>query len=102
MYAIIEVGAKQFKVEKGDVIDTEKQDCVVGKDIILDRVMLISKDGNIEVGKPYLKASVKAKVLGQIKADKVMSFKYRRRKSSHWRKGHRKQLTRLEIKEIEA
>jgi large subunit ribosomal protein L21 len=102
MYAIIEVGAKQYNVKIGDIIEVEKQAAVEGKEITLDKILLVSKDKKIEVGQPYLKAArVLAMVLKHIKAKKVVSFKYRRRKSSHWKKGHRQQLTRLQIKEIE-
>ncbi|MDI6606552.1 MAG: 50S ribosomal protein L21 [Candidatus Omnitrophota bacterium] len=102
MYAIVEVGAKQYSVKKGDIIDVEKQDILPGKDITLDKVLLASKDKKVELGQPYLKsAKVCATVLEQIKADKVVSYKYRRRKSSHWKKGHRQQLTRIKIKDIE-
>lgn len=101
MYAIIEVGAKQYSVKKDDIIDVEKQDALEGKDIALDRVLLISKDSKLEVGQPYLKsARVKATVLKHIKGEKSVAYKYRRRKSSHWKKGHRQQLTQLKIKEI--
>lgn len=102
MYAIIEVGAKQFTVKKGDVIEVEKQASQEGEEIALDKVLLVAKDKAVDVGRPYLKeVKVQATVLGQIKAKKVVSFKYRRRKSSHWKKGHRQQLTRLKIKEIQ-
>lgn len=103
MYAIVEVGAKQYSVKKGDVIEVEKQDAEAGKEVILNKVLLTSKDEKIDVGSPYIKgASIKALVLKQVKAKKQVSFKYRRRKSSHWKKGHRRQLTQLKIKEIEA
>ncbi len=102
MYAVIEVGAKQYLVKKDDIIEVEKQDAAEGKDISLNKVLLVCKDKSIEVGQPYLKeAKVKATVLKQIKGKKIVSFKYRRRKSSHWKKGHRQQLSRLKIKEIE-
>ena len=101
MYAIIEVGAKQYNVKKGDIIEVEKQNAEEGKELSLDNVLLVSKDKKIEVGQPYLKgARVETEVLGHIKARKVVSFKYRRRKASHWTKGHRQQLTRLKIKDI--
>ena len=101
MYAIIEVGTKQYNVEKDDIIEVEKLPAPDGKEITIDKVLLVSKDKKTEVGQPYLKgASVKGVVLGQMKADKLISFKYRRRKSSHWKKGHRQQLTRIKIKEI--
>lgn len=101
MYAIIEVGAKQYNVKKGDIIDVEKQEVKEGKEFALNKVLLVSKDKKLEVGQPYLKdVKVEAVVLGQVKGKKVISFKYRRRKSSHWKKGHRQQFTRLKIKDI--
>ncbi|MEW6101523.1 MAG: 50S ribosomal protein L21 [Candidatus Omnitrophota bacterium] len=103
MYAIIEVGAKQYSVKKDDIIEVEKLDEKEGKEISLKNVLLISADNKVEVGVPYLKeASVKAQVLGGLKGEKTLSFKYRRRKSSHWKKGHRQKLTRLKITAIQA
>ncbi len=103
MYAIIEVGAKQYNVKKEDVIEVSRQDIKEGKEIKLDKVLLLSKDKKVEVGQPYLKdVKVSAEVLGQTKGEKVISFKYRRRKSSHWTKGHRDKLTRIKIKDIVA
>ncbi len=101
MYAIIEVGAKQYTIKKGDIIEVEKQAVKEGQDITLNKVLLVSKDKKVDVGQPYVKeAKVEAEVLKHIKGEKVISFKYRRRKSSHWKKGHRQHLTRLKIKEI--
>jgi len=101
MYAVIEVGAKQYVVKKDDIIEVEKQDVGEDKEIILNKVLLVSKDKKVEIGQPYLKdAKVRAVVLKQLRAKKVVSFKYRRRKSSHWKKGHRQFLTRLKINEI--
>lgn len=101
MYAIIEVGAKQYNVKEGDTIEVEKLESPENKEIIIDQVLLVSKDDTIEIGTPYLKkAKVSATILEQTKGEKVISFKYRRRKSSHWKKGHRQQLTRIKIKEI--
>lgn len=102
MYAIIEVGGKQYSVKEKDVIDVEKQDAKPDKEIVLNKVLMVQKDKKeAEIGRPFLKdVKVIAKVLRQLKARKVISFKYRRRKSSHWKKGHRQQLTRLLIEEI--
>ena len=102
MYAIVEVGGKQYYVENGDVIEVEKQEFKDGHELNLSKVLLVSKDKKVEVGQPYVKgAKVLAVVMGQFKGEKLVSFKYRRRKSSHWKKGHRQNLTRLEIKEID-
>ena len=101
MYAVVEVGAKQYTVRKGDAITVEKQAAGADDQVVLDRVLLVVSDDKVEIGQPYLKgASVTAVLLRQTKGPKVISYKYRRRKSSHWTKGHRQHLTRLKIKEI--
>ncbi len=101
MYAVIEVGAKQYNVKKDDIIEVEREATPAGKEIAIDKVLLVSKDKQLEVGTPYVKgAKVSVLVLGEIKAKKLISYKYRRRKSSHWEKGHRQKLTRLQVKEI--
>ncbi|MFA5116545.1 MAG: 50S ribosomal protein L21 [Candidatus Omnitrophota bacterium] len=102
MYAIIEVGGRQYNVQKGDVLEVEKQEADKdSKNIVIEKVLLVAKDNSLDVGRPYVKgASVTAEILGQIRARKVMSFKYKRRKSTHWKKGHRQQMTRIQIKEI--
>ena len=101
MYAVIEVGAKQYSVKKEDIIDVERQNSDKGKEISIDKVLLVSHDKKIEVGQPYLKeAKVKAVVVGHLRGEKSVAFKYRRRKASHTTKGHRQELTRLKIKEI--
>ncbi|MDI6758989.1 MAG: 50S ribosomal protein L21 [Candidatus Omnitrophota bacterium] len=101
MYAIIEVGARQYTVKKEDAIEVEKQVGLPGEEVDLDKVLLISNEDEVQVGQPYLKtAKVKAVILKHLKAAKVISFKYRRRKASHWKKGHRQNLTKLQIKEI--
>jgi large subunit ribosomal protein L21 len=102
MYAIIEVGAKQYNVKKEDVIEVEKLKVQEGKEIGIDKVLLVSKDKHVEVGQPYVKgAKVSAMVVGETKGVKAISFKYRRRKSSHWQKGNRQKLTVLKIKDIQ-
>lgn len=101
MYAIVEVGAKQYNIKKDDIIEVEKQDVEAGKEISLDKVLLVCEADKLEVGRPYLKdTTVKAVVLSQIKGPKLISYKYRRRKGYHRKRGHRQQLTRLKIKEI--
>ena len=102
MYAIIEVGAKQYNVSKDEIILVNQQPLKEGKEIVLDKVLLVSKDKKVEIGQPYLKnAKVSAEVLGQAKGEKTTAFKYRRRKSSHWKKGHRAKFLELKIKSIE-
>lgn len=101
MYAIIEVGGKQYKVEKDDIIDIERQNKKEQQKLIFNKVLLVAKDKDIQIGQPYVKgAKVTASVLKNLRARKVVSYKYRRRKSSHWKKGHRQLLTRIRIKEL--
>ena len=101
MYAIIEVGAKQYSVKKGDIIEVEKQAAPEGKEITLDKVLLVSQDKKVEVGAPYLKgAKVAASVLKQDRGVRTIAFKYRRRKASKSQSGHRQYLTRIKIEDI--
>lgn len=101
MYAIIELGARQYNITKGDIIEVEKQEFSENKEFNLDKVLLVAKGKELKIGQPYVKdARVSAVLLAQVKGDKKVSFKYRRRKSSHWSKGHRQQLSRIEIKDI--
>ena len=103
MYAVIEVGGKQYTVRKGDSIDVEKQDAKKGAVIVLEKVLLLSDDLDVVIGQPYIKdATVKATVAKHLLGKKVISYKYRRRKSSDWKKGHRQKLTTLAINEIAA
>jgi len=103
MYAVIELGGKQQLVAVGDIITVEKQEIEDGKSLIVENVLLTVDDDKIKVGVPYVKgASVEAKVLKQTKGPKLVAFKYRRRKSSHTKKGHRQKLTELEITKIKA
>ncbi|MBU1999338.1 MAG: 50S ribosomal protein L21 [Candidatus Omnitrophota bacterium] len=101
MYAIIEVGGKQYVVKEGDKIEVEKQEAQEGKKLTFKDVLLVSEKDKVEIGQPHVKgASVETEILGATKGEKLISYKYRRRKSSHWTKGHRQQLTLLKISKI--
>ena len=101
MYAIVESGSKQHRVNKGDQIEVEKLDKKPGQAVKLDRVLLFSDGKKVQIGSPYLKSvSVNCEILGDIKSKKTISFKYRKRKASKAKIGHRQGYTRLKIKEI--
>lgn len=102
MYAIIETGSKQYKVSKGDVLEVERFNAKKGEDVELDKVLLVSDKDEVSVGKPYIKgASVICEVIGEKRAPKVISFKYRRKHASSKKKiGHRQNYTVLRVKEI--
>ena len=100
-FAIIKTGGKQYRVSKGDQIDVEKLDGEVGATLKLENVLFYGTDGDLRIGDPNLSgASVSATVVDQFRADKVTNFKYKRRKGYHRTKGHRRQLTRLKIEDI--
>ncbi len=101
MYAIIEVKSKQYRVSPGTVIETDTFEQEPGAKVKLENVLLFVDGDRIEIGQPLVKnCSVEADVLGPTKGPKLVSFKYRRRKSSHWKKGHRQKLTRLRVSGI--
>lgn len=101
-YAIVQTGGKQYRVAEGDVIDVEKLEVEAGSETNL-AVLLVSSGTDLQVGTPMLTgATVTAEVVDQHKGDKVIAFKYKRRKGYHRTVGHRRQLTRLKIKTISA
>ena len=101
MYAVIETGGKQYRVTEGDVINVEKLEAEVGKAITIKEVLVLEKDGEITVGAPYVTgASVKAEVLEIGKAKKVVIYKYKAKKDSKKKQGHRQPYTQLKIKSI--
>lgn len=103
MYAVVLTGGKQYRVQEGDVVFVEKLDAEVESTIELDKVLVVSKDGNLVVGKPLVEgAKVVAKVLAQDKAKKIIVFKYKPKKDYRKKQGHRQPFTKLQIEKIEA
>ncbi len=102
MYAIIENGEKQYRVEKDDVIDVELIDAKDDGQVEFKNVLFIGGGSAIKVGAPYVKQSmVKGELLGTVKGPKVIAFKYKRRKGSTRKKvGHRQKYSRVKITEI--
>lgn len=101
MYAIVEVGSRQYKVAKDDEILVEKAVTPRTHKLSLDKVLLAVKDKNVKVGNPYLKdAKVNCEVISHLKGEKKIAFKFRRRKNSQSIKGHRQKLVLLKVKEI--
>ncbi len=101
MYAVIKTGGKQYKVEAGATLKVEKLLGDVGSKVVIDKVLMINDGDNTTIGAPLVAgATVSATVLSHGRADKVMIFKFRRRK--HYRKtqGHRQSFTEIQIGEI--
>jgi large subunit ribosomal protein L21 len=102
MYAVIETGGKQYKVAKNDVILIDTISAKQGGEVKISKVLLISEGGAVHVGNPHVKGShVVCEVLGNIRGDKVVAFKYKKRKSEKKKIGHRQELLKLKVKEIE-
>jgi len=102
MYAVIETGGKQYKVTKNDVILIDTIGAKEGGETKISKVLLLHDGNTIHVGNPHVKgAHVVCEVLDHVRGDKVVAFKYRKRKSSKKKIGHRQELLRLKVKEIE-
>jgi large subunit ribosomal protein L21 len=101
MYAIIENGGKQYKVTPGEVIRVEKLSLENGSEIVIDKVLMVSKEDRSIYGTPYInEAKVLATVEETGKGKKVLVYKQKPRKSTRKLRGHRQPYTSLKIKEI--
>ena len=102
MYAIMETGGKQYKVAPGDIIRVEKLPGNKDDEVLFDKVLLISDKEKIELGHPFIKdAKIRGKILNQGRSEKIVVFKFRRRKRYHKKRGHRQYLTTVKIENIE-
>lgn len=100
MFAVIETGGKQYQVSPGDKILVELLNKTKGE-VTFKNVLLLKNDGDLKIGNPYIKgATVKARILGETKADKVLIFKKKRRKQYKRTRGHRQRYLQLLIEEI--
>ena len=101
MYAVIETGGKQYRVEVGTELQVELLDVEPGKTITLERVLLVADGDEAAIGRPLVAdAAVSAEVVRQMRGEKTISFKYRPKARSRVKKGHRQELTVLRISDI--
>jgi large subunit ribosomal protein L21 len=101
MYAVIETGGKQYRVEVGTELEVELLDVEPGKTITIERVLLVADGDESSIGRPLVAdAAVSAEVLDQTRGPKLISFKYRPKARSRVKKGHRQELTVLRIADI--
>jgi len=101
MYAVIETGGKQYRVELGTELEVELLDVEPGQEINLDRVLLVVDGDKSAVGQPIVAdAAVSARVLRQERGEKTISFKYRPKARRRVKKGHRQELTVLKITDV--
>ena len=101
MYAMIEACGKQYKVEKGETVFFEKLDVEEGKKVTFDKVVLVSEEGKVQVGNPYVKGvKVEGKVISHGKGKKIIVFKMKAKKNERKKQGHRQPYTKVEITAI--
>ncbi len=101
MYAIIETGGKQSKVQEGDFVFVEKLDVEAGSTVTIDKVLVVANGEDIKVGAPFVEgASVEATAVKNGKEKKIIVYKYKAKKGYHKKQGHRQPYTKLEIKKI--
>ncbi|GIV11216.1 MAG: 50S ribosomal protein L21 [Fimbriimonadales bacterium] len=103
MYAIIQTGGKQYRVEPNTVVTVEKIEAEPGAQVEISEVLMVRTEDGVKVGAPYVAgAKVVAEIVKQTKAPKIIGFKYKPKKNERKRWGHRQQLTVLRIREIHA
>ena len=102
MYAIIETGGKQYKVEEGQSLSVELLHKEEGELVEIDKVLMLQKDGALTVGKPYVNgAKVTLKVVENAKAKKIVVFKFKAKKNYRRKTGHRQPFTKVIVEKIE-
>jgi large subunit ribosomal protein L21 len=101
MYAVIEIGGKQYRVAPGDTLKVERLEVEAGETYTFTRVLLVANEGNVRVGTPALSGvQVTADVTGHLRGEKKIAFKMKRRKGYHRTIGHRQELTQVRITAI--
>ena len=100
MYAIIATGGKQYRVSEGDVIYIEKVDAQVDSTVSFD-ALLVGENGDVKIGTPVVEGvKVEGKVVGQIRGEKIIVFKYKSKKNCRRKQGHRQPYSKVEITKI--
>lgn len=100
-YAIVEISGRQFWIETGKYYDFNRISTELGKHILLNRVLLVNNNGEIAIGKPYLKTiKIKGKIIEHIRGKKKIVYKMRPKKKTRKKQGHRQELTRVLIEDI--
>ena len=102
MYAVIETGGKQYRVQEGDVITVEKLNAEAGEKVSFDKVLVLAGEGDLKVGAPYVEgAAVAGEVVENGKGKKVVIFKYKAKKDYRKKQGHRQPYTMVKIESLD-
>ncbi len=101
MYAVVKTGGKEYRVSKGDIIRVEKLKGKVGDHVEVKDVLMVSEEGQVQWGDPYLaNAVIVGEIIQEIKGRKVMTYKMKKRKNYRRFKGHRQTYTYLKVNDI--
>jgi large subunit ribosomal protein L21 len=101
MYAVVKTGGKEYRVSKGELIRVEKIEGNVGDQVTLKDVLMVSKEGETQVGTPLLaNVVIQGEIVQEIKGKKVLTYKMKRRKNYRRFKGHRQTYTYLKVNDI--
>lgn len=102
MYAIIQTGGKQYRVQEGDVLRVEKLQAEAGNTVEIDQVLAVANDGQLKVGTPVVEgAKAVLKVLEHGKAKKIIVYKYKPKKNYRKKQGHRQAFTKVVVEKIQ-
>ena len=100
-YAIIEISGRQFWVEIGKYYDLNRIPTKLGNNIILNRILLFNNNGKLLIGQPYLKnIKIEGKIIQHLRSNKIISYKMKPKKKTRKKQGHRQNLTRVLIQNI--
>jgi len=102
MYAVLKMGGKEYRISKGDIIRVEKLDGKVGDQVALKDVLMVSQEGQVQLGTPHLtNAVVTGEIIQQMKGRKVLTYKMKKRKNYRRLKGQRQTYTYLKVNDIQ-
>jgi large subunit ribosomal protein L21 len=101
MYAVMKTGGKEYRISKGDIIRVEKVEGKTGDQVTMKDVLMVSREGQVQFGKPFLTdAIITGEIVQQAKGQKVLTYKMKRRKNYRRTKGHRQTYTYIRVNDI--
>ena len=101
MYAVVKTGGKEYRISKGDIIRVEKMEGKAGDQVTVKDVLMVSEEGQAQFGTPYLaNAMITGEIVQEVKGEKVLTYKMKRRKNYRRFKGHRQTYTYLKVNDI--
>jgi len=101
MYAVVKTGGKEYRISQGDLIRVEKMEGKVGDQVTMKDILMVSHEGQVQVGNPLLaNAVITGEIVQQVKGKKVLIYKMKRRKNYRRTKGHRQTYTYVRVNDI--